>query len=166
MVIIELFAILILFYIILLLSYSLIFGAPYAALGRDRIKTMFELLDVKKGRRSLDIGSGDGRIVIEASKHGLHAYGVEINPLVYLVSLLNLKLKGTVNTKVFLKDFWQLDLSNYDYITVWGTKHMIKNLEKKLLKELKPGAMVVSNHFPFPTWKHKKVKNNVYLYIK
>ena len=157
---------LILIYIILLLSYSLIFGAPFASLGRERIKTMFELLDVKKGKKSIDIGSGDGRIVIASARHGLFAYGVEINPVVYLVSLLHIRRNNIKNANILMKDFWQVDLSSYDYITVWGTKHMLRNLEKKLLTELKSGTKVASNHSRFPNWKHTKTKNDVYLYIK
>jgi len=166
MIIFEIFLILILFYIILLLSYSLIFGAPYAGLGRKRIETMFELLNATKGKKSIDIGSGDGRIVIEASRHGLHAYGVEINPILYIVSKIKIRNSGSKNTKILLKDMWQLNFSSYDYVTIWGTKHMVKNLGVKLKKEVKPGAKIVSNHFQFTNWKPKKSKDDVYLYIK
>lgn len=166
MIIVQVFTILLLLYVIMLLSYSLIFGAPYAGLGEKRIHTMFALLNVQKGKKSIDIGSGDGRIVLKASKHGLYAYGVEINPLLFVYSLINLKIKKTTNTKIFLSDMWQIDYSNYDYITIWGTKHMVRNLGKKLQKEVKPGTKIVSNHFKFEDWKISKEKNDVYLYIK
>ena len=118
------------------------------------------------GKKSIDIGSGDGRIVIEASRHGLHAYGVEINPILYIVSKIKIRNSGSKNTKILLKDMWQLNFSSYDYVTIWGTKHMVKNLGVKLKKEVKPGAKIVSNHFQFTNWKPKKSKDDVYLYIK
>lgn len=140
-------------------------GAPYAALSKDRIKTMFELLKPEKGKLFLDIGSGDGRIVIAAVKHNLNSYGYEINPLLVLISMYKIR-KQHLNADIKLKDYWKEDLSKFDYIAVWGVPTMMKRLESKLLKELKPGAKVVSNHLKFPNWKTRKVKNDVYLYIK
>ena len=149
-----------------MLSYSLLFGAPYAVLGEKRVETMMELLNPIKGKKFVDIGSGDGRIVIAASNRGLNALGYEINPVIYLLSQYNLRIKKAKHSKIILTDFWQKNFSEFDYVSIWGTKHMVKMLEKKLLKELKPGAKVVSNHFAFPNWKYTKIKNDVYLYIK
>ena len=140
-------------------------GAPYATLSKDRIKTMFELLKPVKNKRFLDIGSGDGRIVIKAAKFQLKSYGYEINPLLVLLSKYNIKRSG-VKATIQLKDYWKEDFSKFDYVTVWGVPTMMKRLEKKLLKELKPGAKVASNHLEFPTWKMTSKKNDVYLYIK
>lgn len=161
----EIIVLLFLIYTIYLLSYSLIKGAPLAPLGRKRIETMFELLEIKSGKKLADLGSGDGRIVIEAAKHGITASGFEINPLLYLISKMKLKINKAKHSKIYCKSYWKEDLSSYDYITLYGTSHIMKGLEKKLLKELKPGAKVVSNHFRFPNLKVKKQINDVYLYI-
>lgn len=152
-------------YVIILLSYSMVRGAPFAALSKDRIKTFFELLKPVRGKRFLDLGSGDERIIIEASKYKLDSYGFEINPILLLISIIKIKRTGS-DGKVFLKDYWREDLSNFDYIAVWGVTTMMGRLEKKLLKELKPGAKVVSNHLTFPNWRCSKKKNDVYLYIR
>lgn len=165
MIFFQLLILALLIYIILLLSYSLLRGAPYAALGHGRILTMMKLLDAKKGKFA-DIGSGDGRIVIAASKKGLDAYGYEINPLLFLISKNKIRKEKLSNAKIYLKDYWRCNFSAYNYISVWGLPHMIKPLEKKLLLELKPGAKVVSNHYKFPNWKYTKKENDVYLYIK
>lgn len=63
-------------------------------------------------------------------------------------------------------DYWKANLKDFDYISVWGTAYMMTRLERKLLKELRPGTKVVSNHFKFPNWKYEKQENDVYLYIK
>ncbi len=164
-IIVNLITLLFLGYIIFLLSYSMFRGAPFAALSKDRIITMFELLQPARKKLFLDIGSGDGRIVIEASKRGLISYGYEINPLLVFISRINLK-KNKANGQILLKDYWREDFSKFDYVTVWGVPTMMKRLEKKLLKELKPGAKVVSNHLKFPKWNSKSQKNDVYLYIR
>lgn len=56
-------------------------GAPFAPLSHERIKTMLKLLKPVKGKRFVDLGAGDGRIMLEASRIGLKSYGYEINPL-------------------------------------------------------------------------------------
>jgi methylase of polypeptide subunit release factors len=113
----------------------------------------------------IDLGSGDGRIVIAFAQKGIESYGYEIIPLIYLWSLINVKSKNVKKAKIFLGDYWRVDLSQFDYVTVWGTPYMMERLEKKLQKELHPGAKVVSNHFQFPNWKAKSKKNDVYLYV-
>lgn len=154
-----------LIYLVLLLSYSLFRGAPYAALSKKKIKIMMELLDTKKGR-FIDIGSGDGRIVIAAAKMGMLSYGIEINPLLALISMIKIRTAKQKNAHIILGDCWKHSFSDYDFISVWGTAHMMRALEKKLLSELRPGAKVVSNHFKFPNWKAKKSKNDAYLYVR
>lgn len=166
MIIVQILFILLLFYISILLIYTMVRGAPYAPIGKKRMDTMFELLNPKKGKLLVDLGSGDGRIVIEAAKRRLVGNGMEINPLLVAVAKAKIKKQKISNANIFLCDFWQKNLAEFDYITVYGTTPMMGALEKKLLKELKKGAKVVSNHFRFPNWKVAKQKNDVFLYIK
>jgi protein-L-isoaspartate O-methyltransferase len=165
MIVVQIFFLVALLYIIFLLSYSLIYGAPFASIGKNKLQTMLELLDLKKGK-FVDIGAGDGRIVIAAAKKGADAYGLEINPLIALYANANIKKHKVKKAKILLTDYWKYDTSPFDYVAVWGTKHMMGRLESKLLKELKKGARVVSNHNKFPNWKPTKVKNEVYLYLR
>jgi cyclopropane fatty-acyl-phospholipid synthase-like methyltransferase len=154
-------------YLIWLFLYSLLFGAPYAAIGEARLKTMIRLADIKKGEKAADLGSGDGRIVSACAEKGAIAHGYEINPLLYVISLRNLTKKGvSSNAKIFLKDLWSVDFSSYDVVTLYGNFPMMSRLQKKLQKELRPGARVISNHFKFPNWKVEKEEEDLYLYIK
>src|SRR5690349_5991159 len=54
--------------------------APYAATPPEVIEAMLELADLAPGERLLDLGSGDGRIAIEAARRGAEAFGVDIDP--------------------------------------------------------------------------------------
>lgn len=153
-------------YVIWLFLYSLLFGAPYAAIGRKRLVAMLRLAHVRKGERAVDVGSGDGRIVIALAREGAHAEGFEINPLLHGIALWNIHKSKEKRARVFLKDLWQVNFSPYDIVTVYGNFPMMGRLEKKLQKELKPGARVISNHFAFPHWKSTKSSDDVLLYIK
>lgn len=163
----QLLILIICLYIIWLFSYSLFFGAPYAALGEKKLSKMIELAKIKKGERAADLGSGDGRIVIALAKAGAVASGFEINPVLHVIALQNLRKNGITNTAhVFLKDLWKTDLSKYDVITLYGNFPMMSRLEKKLQKELPPGARVISNHFEFPHWIAEQESNDIFIYRK
>lgn len=165
LIVLQLIILILLLYLSFLLIYSLLRGAPYAAISNTKIQIMLSLLKAKRGK-FIDIGAGDGRIVIQAARKGLEAYGIEINPFLAVVSKNNIRKNKIKNAHIILGDCWKHDFSTYDYVSIWGTGHMMKMIEKKLLKELKPGAKVVSNHFQFPHWKEVKKKEDVYLYVK
>lgn len=153
--------------IIIILSYSMISGGPYAPIGDQRIEEMLDLLSVKSGEKAADIGAGDGRLVRALAKKGVLAHGFEINPL--LIWIARRKIwKAKLEKKAFmhLKDMWAVDYSSYDIITVYLSPHVLGKLENKLRKDLKRGGRIVLNHYAFPHWKPSKKKGNVYLYQK
>ncbi len=127
---------------------------------------MIRLAKIKKGDKVADLGSGDGRIVIAFAQNGAVAHGYEINPLLYVISIQNLRKNGVhERAKIYLKDLWRVDLSPYDIVTLYGNFPMMSRLEKKLQKELRTGARVISNHFKFPKWNSEK-EEDLYLYVK
>jgi cyclopropane fatty-acyl-phospholipid synthase-like methyltransferase len=148
-----------------IILYALVFGAPFAPLADNRIKTMMRNLKLKKGQKLVDLGSGDGRVVIAFAKTGVEAHGYEINPVLVALSRYKIRRSG-LGDKAFIHfaDFWNKDFSGYDAVTVYGINHMMGRLEKKLKKELKPGSLVASNYFKFPNLKSYKEENKVNFY--
>ncbi|MDD5527591.1 MAG: class I SAM-dependent methyltransferase [Patescibacteria group bacterium] len=146
-------------------------GAPFAVSSRYKINKMlpFILAAVagRKGLTAADLGSGDGRIVIALAQNGFIAYGLEINPFLVWFSRLKIKLAG-LRGKAFIKraNFWQEDFSKYDVVVLFGVFYIMERLEKKLLAELNPGAIVVCNHFYFPAWQPVKQEGDIYIYRK
>ncbi|EKD65056.1 MAG: hypothetical protein ACD_50C00204G0002 [uncultured bacterium] len=140
-------------------------GAPFVPASRKNVETMVQLTGVAKGDKTVDLGSGDGRVVIAMAKQGVIAHGYEINPFLVLWSRLMI-LKNGLRGKAFIHwgSFWQVDLSSYDIVTLYGISYIMGKFEEKLKRELKPGAKVASNIFKFPSWRHLKEKNGVYLY--
>ena len=149
-----------------IILYAMAFGAPYAALAQNRIDTMKDLLKLKKGQKLVDLGSGDGRIVIAFAKLGIESHGYEINPVLVMISRLKIRRAG-LEKKAFIhfKDFWSTNLGSFDAVTLYGIAHIMKRLENKLKKELKPRSKVVTNYFKFPTLRVRQTKNNVLLYV-
>ncbi len=142
----------------------MLFGAPFAATRNEKMKIMIGLLELKKGDKFVDLGSGDGRIVIAAAKKGVEAHGYEINPVLVFISKYKIKHKNlSGNAFIHWKSYWNVNLNEYTAISVFGIKHIMPSLEKKLMAELRKGR-IVSNHFKFPNWKVSKEKENLYLY--
>jgi len=159
------------FIFLLLFIYNLISpflsGAPYLPTPYKKVKKMLELAKLKSGEKLVDLGCGDGRVLIEAAKLGVEAIGYEIDPiLVYFLRKKIKKLGLEDKIKVYWKNFWKADLSEADVIVFYGITHIMKRMERKLLKELKPGARVCCYIFPFPEWEPEKYEDGIFLYKK
>lgn len=91
--------------IVVLLGMSVFFGAPYVPSHKRDVKRLFdELTPVSEGDTVLDIGSGDGIILREASRHGARAIGYEIHPL--FVGISRLLSWGDKNVSVKWANAW------------------------------------------------------------
>jgi cyclopropane fatty-acyl-phospholipid synthase-like methyltransferase len=157
----------ILLLIVLLWASSFLFGAPFQPSSNKALRNMIELSNVKKGEKIADLGSGDGKIVIEFAKLGSEAHGFEINPILVWISRMRIKrLKLQDTAFIHQKNFFKQDFSGFDIITSFQFIHFMPELEDKLKKELKKEARVISNTWKFPNWKYKKRLGDVYLYIK
>ncbi len=142
-------------------------GAIYYPSSDKQIATILELAHLNKRQKAIDIGSGDGRIPFALARAGAQAYGYEINPILVFWSNWQARLLPKHLRPIFKwKNMWTSDFSDYDVVTLFGMTYIMKDLEKKLMTELKPGAKVICNSFPFPNWKPEKALDEVYLYIK
>lgn len=99
----------------------------------------------------LDIGSGDGRIVLATAKQGFQATGVELNRWLVYFSRLKARQLGLSRSSSFYRtDLWKHDLNQYDNIVIFGVEQMMADLEKKMIKEVKHDSLVVACRFKFP----------------
>jgi len=106
-----------------------------------------------RGGRLVDIGSGDGRVVIEAARRGFQAHGVELNRVLVYYSRWAAYRGGVRGQATFAReDLWRADMSRYDNVVIFGVEQMMEQLEEKLEQEMKEGGVVVACRFKFPTW--------------
>ncbi|NXU58734.1 F173A methyltransferase, partial [Turnix velox] len=126
---------------------------PYQPSGPQQVANALSLLQGRAGK-TVDLGSGDGRLVLEAYKRGLRpAIGFELNP--WLLCLSNYRAwKAGYHGKVsFLKkDLWKVNLSDCHNVIVFLAPSVKPLLATKLLAELPDEARVVAGRFPFPSW--------------
>ena len=139
--------------------------AFYVPTNDATVRTMIDFAGVKPGMKAVDIGSGDGRLVIALAKAGAEAHGYEIQPFLVWLSKRKIRKAGLTG-KAFIhrKDFWLEDLSKFDIVTVFLPTSISKRLEAKLRSELKTDARIISSDPISPTWILSKKKGSVHLY--
>jgi phospholipid N-methyltransferase len=129
-------------------------GAPWVPSSRKTIRKMVELVEVKPGERVVDLGAGDGRIVILAAREfGAEALGVEIDPLRCLIANTLIRMKGLrERARVVCGNMNDFDLSEADVVTLFLLQSSNQKLKERLGQGLKKGARVVSHTFSMTVW--------------
>lgn len=121
---------------------------PFVPSSRKNILKAFQKYDLGVKHRFIDLGSGDGRVVISAARMGAEAIGVEINPfLVFWSRFWAFVLRK--NAKFILGSYWNVDLSNYNFLFVYLYPEVVKKMEEKIFSTMPKGSIVVSNTFEF-----------------
>ena len=139
--------------ILLFVSFALIVavGAPYVPTKKKDLARLFEHIKLRKNSRVVDLGSGDGRVLLMAKKYGYRAVGYELNPVLVLLS--KIRSGKSSRSQIRFKSYWASDLSKADMVFVFSAQPYMNRLLNKLENELKPGALVVSYAFSFPSRK-------------
>ncbi|XP_067912547.1 adenine nucleotide translocase lysine N-methyltransferase [Heterodontus francisci] len=127
---------------------------PYIPASRKQVQNVMTLLEGRSGK-VVDLGSGDGRIVLEASKRGFNpAVGYELNPWLIRLSKFYAWRAGCHGKVSYMKqDLWKVDLRDCSNVTVFLAPSVLSLLQVKLLAELPEDAWIVAGRFPFPSWK-------------
>jgi SAM-dependent methyltransferase len=137
---------------------------PYVGLpGKDviwlpaelvMVNKMLDLARVTPKDVVMDLGSGDGRTVIQAGKRGARGIGVEFNPELVAYSRRLAQQEGVAERVTIERaDLFEYDLSRASVITLFLLPSINMKLRPRLL-ELKPGTRIISNTFTMDEWQH------------
>ncbi len=141
-------------------------GAPYVPTPPRTLQIMLRLANISPSDHVVDLGSGDGRMVVAAAKQGAtSAIGFEIHPGLVKLANLNIK-KARLEKMAHVKNqsMWHADISQATVVFLYQLPYVMKKLGGKLKTELPRGARVISNAFPIPDWKPITQEKNVYVY--
>lgn len=123
-----------------------IYGPTYV----DLVFRFFRELAIGKKAKFIDLGSGDGRVVLVASLF-CKATGIEYDKELTEDSI-ELAKEAQVDCNFICGDFLTLDISEYDFLFINPDQEFHKGLEEKLLKEMKPHqSLWVHNNIFHPT---------------
>jgi SAM-dependent methyltransferase len=130
---------------------------PYVSTPHDVVKKMLDVADVGAGDYVIDLGCGDGRIVISAALRGAAGHGVDLDPERIRDARENARKAGVSDRVMFVKeDIFKTDFSRANVVTMYLLTTVNADLRPRLLDILEPGTRVVSHDFGMGTWEPDK----------
>jgi SAM-dependent methyltransferase len=125
---------------------------PYVNTPMEVVERMLVIGGVQAGDSVVDLGSGDGRIVIEAAKRGARGVGVDLDPSLVKLATENAAKAGVADRARFeVRDIFETDLSRATVVTMYLLPEFNAKLLDRFLK-LKPGTRIVSHDGGIADW--------------
>ena len=134
---------------------------PYVPTSPETVAAMLKLGGVQKNDLMIDLGCGDGRIVIAAAKeYGAHGIGVDIDPERIKEAKEKAQKEGVADLVEFRQgDLFDADIRKATVVTLYLLPSVNMKLRPKLWRELRPGTRVVSHTFDMEDWKPEKMED-------
>ena len=131
---------------------------------------MLRLANVGPDDVVVDLGSGDGRIVIAAAKlFGARGFGVDIDEKLVAQANENARAAGVAARVSFHhRDIFATDIREASVVTLYLLSSLVNRLRPKLLAELKPGTRIVAHDYGIGGWKPDRtvtISKTFYLYV-
>lgn len=126
---------------------------PYVQTPQVVVDKMLEIAKVSGKDYLIDLGSGDGRMIITAAKrYGARGFGVDLNKSLVTLSNRNAAKMGVANRAVFYeRDLHETDLAKADVLTIYLLPEVNLMVRPRIL-DLKPGTRLVSHDYGFGEW--------------
>ena len=129
-------------------------AGPYVPSPSSVVSDMLTLAEVGPKDFVIDLGSGDGRIVLTAAKvFGARGFGVEIKEKLVKEANEAAKLQGIADRASFsVQDLFKTDIRKATVVTMYLLPNTVNMLKDKLLNELNPGTRILSHDYPLSGW--------------
>lgn len=141
----------------------LLVGAPYLPTLSRQIETALDFADLQPGNTLIELGCGDGKVLLAAARRGLNAVGYELNPLLVVYSRLR-TWRYRRQVRVIWGDFWRAQWPPAGAIFAFLLPKYMPKLDKKVMQYPKRPVKLVSFAFAVPGRKADGHRQNVYLY--
>ena len=127
---------------------------PYVQTPQNIVDRMLQVAQVGRGDYVIDLGSGDGRMIITAAqKHGARGFGVDHDRRLVELANRSAARAGVADRAVFYeRDLYQTDLSGASVVTIYLLPEVNLMVRPQLLATLKPGTRVVSHDYNMGDW--------------
>ena len=135
--------------------------APYVPTPPDVVARMLALARTGPGDTVVDLGCGDGRIVIAAAqKFGARGIGIDIAEGLIARARDNARAAGVADRVTFrVEDAMTADVSGATVVTLYLLSASNVKLRPILTRQLRPGARIVAHNFPMGDWEPQTIDN-------
>lgn len=139
-------------------------GPPYLPTLRGNASTALDLLDLKPGQTMLELGSGDGRVLVAAAKRGVKVVGIELSPVLVAVSWLR-TWRYRRQVRIVWGSYFTVSWPPADAIFTFMIPRQMAKLDKRV-QQWRAGRRVrlASFAFAIPGKKPTAMQNGVFLY--
>ncbi len=143
---------------------------PYLPSTQVAVEEMLRLAAVGPHDVVVDLGSGDGRIVVTAAEQlGARGFGVDIDEKLVGLANENARRAGVAErARFYHRDIFATDIREATVVTLYLLSSLVNRLKPKLLAELKPGTRIVAHDYGIEGWKPDRtvtISKTYYLYI-
>ena len=139
-------------------------GAPWLPTLKPQITSALDLLDLKPGQTMLELGSGDGRVLIAAAERGWNVVGYELNPILAFVGWIRTR-RYSGRVRVVWGDYWLAQWPKADGIFTFLHSRYMRKLDKKITQYSHKPICICSFAFRIPNRSPQAEKAGVYLYL-
>ena len=122
----------------------------YAPTPVSSIEQIFDSLNLGAGEKLVDLGCGDGRVVIIAAQRGMQATGIEANPALYRQSQIDAQEAG-VSATFFVDDLVNTNLIPYTVVYMYLGQPLCDAVLPNI-KLMPPGCTIISGEYAYPNW--------------
>ena len=131
---------------------------PYVQSPMEVVERMLWLAQPRPGEYLIDLGSGDGRIVIEAAKrYGARGLGVDLEPRLVKPAQENARKAGVESLAKFaVQDLFDLDYGTADIVSAYLLPEVNLKIMPKLLR-MKPGTRIVTHDYDMGPWRYDEM---------
>lgn len=134
-------------------------GSPYVPTRAKLVHDILKAAGLKKGMKMLEVGCGDGRLLIEAVKtYGVSGYGVDVNDLVLQKAKWNARGLSRAQLIFENKNIRDIDIGAYDVVYVFLLPQHTKRYIETWETQASPHTLFIMHAFTVKRWEKSLVK--------
>lgn len=145
----------------------LLVGPPYLPTLNKQVEAALDMLELEKGQTLLELGCGDGKVLVAAARRGLRVTGIELNPILVVICWLR-TLRYRKQVKVVWGNYWRTSLWPAETAGIFGfvlPKYMTKLDETIIAWKQTRKLRLASFAFAIPDKPVDQQRDGVFLYI-
>lgn len=149
--------------LVICFSGVLLFGAPYLPTLAPQARTALELAGLKPGQTLLELGCGDGRVLIAAARRGYQAVGYELNPLLVLLAWARTR-RYRSQVRVVWGNYWRVEWPPAEAVFTFLLPRYMAKLDNKCQNYRHRPVRLISFAFEIPGKKPSRKRGGVFVY--